>query len=177
MVPQLLSESRYYGFHCDNKQYSEMAETKVKNLLYHQVRVVKNIWEEEDEGGKVRFARVQTYGDTTHTFVERSGYKGLFLPGKHQARLLAADISLLKATRLRSTRTLCWPGCPSLRSTTSTTSWGTSRSSPWTTRPGGTSGTSSSTGSGRLTTLRSTQSTRLFAQSSSPTTKRPSRCR
>ena len=45
------------------------------------MRVVKNIWEEEDEGGKVRFARVQTYGDTTHTFVERSGYKGLFLPG------------------------------------------------------------------------------------------------
>ena len=42
---------------------------------------MKNIWEEEDEGGKVRFARVQTYGDTTHTFVERSGYKGLFLPG------------------------------------------------------------------------------------------------
>lgn len=23
----------------------------------------------------------QTYGDTTHTFVERAGYKGLFLPG------------------------------------------------------------------------------------------------
>ena len=45
------------------------------------VKVVKDVWEEEDEGGKVRFARVQTYGDTTHTFVERSGYKGLFLPG------------------------------------------------------------------------------------------------
>ena len=68
-----------------------MAETKVKNLLCHQVRVVKNIWEEEDEGGKVRFARVQTYGDTTHTFVERSGYKGLFLPGG--ARLYPADCS------------------------------------------------------------------------------------
>ena len=39
------------------------------------------MWEESDEGGKVRFAKVQTYGDTTHTFVERSGYKGLFLPG------------------------------------------------------------------------------------------------
>jgi len=45
------------------------------------VKIVKDIWEEEDEGGKVRFAMVQTYGDTTHTFVERKGYKGLFLPG------------------------------------------------------------------------------------------------
>jgi len=45
------------------------------------VKVVKDVWEETDEGGRVRFAKVQTYGDTTHTFVERSGYKGLFLPG------------------------------------------------------------------------------------------------
>ena len=42
---------------------------------------MKDIWSEEDDGGKVRFAKVQTYGDTTHTFIERAGYKGLFLPG------------------------------------------------------------------------------------------------
>jgi len=57
------------------------------------VKVVKDVWEESDEGGKVRFAKVQTYGDTTHTFVERSGYKGLFLPGykphPHKDLLLA----------------------------------------------------------------------------------------
>merc|ERR1711909_184031 len=45
------------------------------------VKVVKDVWTEEDDGGKVRFATVQTYGDTTHTFVERAGNKGLFLPG------------------------------------------------------------------------------------------------
>lgn len=45
------------------------------------VKVVKDIWSEEDEGGKVRFATIQTYGDTTHTLVERKGYSGLFLPG------------------------------------------------------------------------------------------------
>ncbi|XP_064095017.1 4-hydroxyphenylpyruvate dioxygenase-like [Macrobrachium nipponense] len=44
-------------------------------------KIVKDIWEEKDEFGKVRFAVVQTYGDTTHTFVERGNYKGLFLPG------------------------------------------------------------------------------------------------
>ena len=86
--------------------------------MMFQVKVVKDIWTEEDEGGKVRFATVQvhnlgyiiinqmnchvkdfqslnhhfrkdlkqlplfqTYGDTTHTFVERQKFNGLFLPG------------------------------------------------------------------------------------------------
>ena len=44
--------------------------------------MVREIWEERDNYGKVRFARVQTYGDTTHTFIELpQDYKGLFLPG------------------------------------------------------------------------------------------------
>lgn len=34
-----------------------------------------------DEFGKVRMARIRTYGDTTHTLIQRSGYKGPFLPG------------------------------------------------------------------------------------------------
>ncbi|KAK2723246.1 hypothetical protein QYM36_001798, partial [Artemia franciscana] len=43
--------------------------------------IVRDIWEETDESGTVRFATVQTYGDTTHTLVERGAYNGLFLPG------------------------------------------------------------------------------------------------
>nr|XP_026692399.1 4-hydroxyphenylpyruvate dioxygenase [Ciona intestinalis] len=46
-----------------------------------EVAVVKDVWTESDENGSVNFAIVKTYGDTTHTLVERSGYKGLFLPG------------------------------------------------------------------------------------------------
>ena len=34
-----------------------------------------------DEGGTVRSATIATYGDTVHTFVDRSGYEGPFLPG------------------------------------------------------------------------------------------------
>jgi len=45
------------------------------------VHIVRDIWQEEDEFGVVRFATVQTYGDTTHTFIERGSYSGLFLPG------------------------------------------------------------------------------------------------
>ncbi len=34
-----------------------------------------------DENGEVVLASIQTYGDTIHTFVERSNYTGPFLPG------------------------------------------------------------------------------------------------
>ncbi|XP_033119366.1 4-hydroxyphenylpyruvate dioxygenase-like isoform X3 [Anneissia japonica] len=44
-------------------------------------KIVCEIWKEQDDDGVVRYATVQTYGDTTHTFVERSDYNGCFLPG------------------------------------------------------------------------------------------------
>jgi 4-hydroxyphenylpyruvate dioxygenase len=34
----------------------------------------------EDDNGHVVLASVRTYGDTIHTFVERSAFKGAFLP-------------------------------------------------------------------------------------------------
>jgi 4-hydroxyphenylpyruvate dioxygenase len=37
--------------------------------------------EVSDEHGSVRLATIATYGDTLHTFVERAGYSGAFLPG------------------------------------------------------------------------------------------------
>ena len=60
------------------------------------VKVVKEIWEEEDKEGKCRFAMVQTYGETTHTFVERKDYKGLFLPGYQKPRVKDALLPTLK---------------------------------------------------------------------------------
>ena len=42
--------------------------------------VVKDVHQETDEFGSVRLATVQTFGDTTHTFVERSAFNGLYLP-------------------------------------------------------------------------------------------------
>jgi 4-hydroxyphenylpyruvate dioxygenase len=35
----------------------------------------------EDEGGRVKVATIQTYGQTTHTLIERGQYHGAFLPG------------------------------------------------------------------------------------------------
>ncbi|XP_037970847.2 4-hydroxyphenylpyruvate dioxygenase [Plutella xylostella] len=51
-------------------------------------KVVKDIWEEKDENGVVRMAVLKTYGDNTHTLIDRSKYKGSFLPGY---QLLPAD--------------------------------------------------------------------------------------
>ncbi|KAH0556005.1 hypothetical protein GP486_006053 [Trichoglossum hirsutum] len=36
---------------------------------------------QEDGGGQVILATIKTYGDTTHTFIERRNYRGIFLPG------------------------------------------------------------------------------------------------
>ncbi len=38
----------------------------------------------KDDNGQVVLASIATYGDTIHTFVERSNYDGLFLPGFRQ---------------------------------------------------------------------------------------------
>ena len=35
----------------------------------------------EDEHGKVVIARIKAYGDTVHSFIDRSNYSGAFLPG------------------------------------------------------------------------------------------------
>ncbi|HYZ29281.1 MAG TPA: 4-hydroxyphenylpyruvate dioxygenase [Thermoleophilaceae bacterium] len=47
-----------------------------------------------DDNGHVRLATIATYGETLHTFVDRSAYKGAFLPG-YQAREAGADSGML----------------------------------------------------------------------------------
>lgn len=34
-----------------------------------------------DQYGSIRLATIKTYGDTTHTLIERGSYNGVFLPG------------------------------------------------------------------------------------------------
>jgi len=50
----------------------------------------------KDENGSVWLATVQTYGDTTHTFVDRSNYKGCFLPGYRAHHLKEAFNTMVK---------------------------------------------------------------------------------
>ncbi|KAF9899677.1 hypothetical protein EC991_008459 [Linnemannia zychae] len=44
-------------------------------------RSVQAPYELKDEHGSVWLATIATYGDTEHTFVQRNGYKGIFMPG------------------------------------------------------------------------------------------------
>ncbi|XP_063050594.1 4-hydroxyphenylpyruvate dioxygenase [Engraulis encrasicolus] len=53
----------------------------VKKAIERGAIIVKEPHVIEDKFGKVKLAVLQTYGDTTHTFVERMGYGGLFMPG------------------------------------------------------------------------------------------------
>nr|XP_046267576.1 4-hydroxyphenylpyruvate dioxygenase [Scatophagus argus] len=54
----------------------------VKTAKERGAVIVKEPWVEQDSHGRVKYAVVQTYGDTTHTLIEHlSPYKGLFLPG------------------------------------------------------------------------------------------------
>src|SRR3954447_12363788 len=57
---------------------------------------VRRPWEASDEHGTVRLASIATYGETLHTFVDRSQYRGAFLPGyaARAAGVAATDAGL-----------------------------------------------------------------------------------
>jgi 4-hydroxyphenylpyruvate dioxygenase len=57
------------------------AEHAYRYAVRHGARGVREPWEETDESGTVRMSTIATYGDTLHTFVQRDGYEGAFLPG------------------------------------------------------------------------------------------------
>jgi 4-hydroxyphenylpyruvate dioxygenase len=58
-------------------------------------RGVREPWEESDEHGTVRFATIAAYGETLHTFVDRSAYHGPFIPGYAARERTAGDAGLL----------------------------------------------------------------------------------
>lgn len=61
------------------------AEHAYRYAVQHGARGVREPWEESDGDGSVRMATIATYGETLHTFVERDGYAGAFLPGYNAA--------------------------------------------------------------------------------------------
>ncbi|XP_026327589.1 4-hydroxyphenylpyruvate dioxygenase-like [Hyposmocoma kahamanoa] len=57
----------------------------VKKAKEGGAEIVKGVTEEGDENGKVRYAVLKTYGDNTHTLIDRSKYTGILLPGYQPA--------------------------------------------------------------------------------------------
>ncbi|XP_026327167.1 4-hydroxyphenylpyruvate dioxygenase-like [Hyposmocoma kahamanoa] len=83
--PEMTDFNREISLHGD---FVKDVAFQVENLDYifnyakkQGAVVVKDLWEEKDEFGVVRMATIKTYGDNTHTLVDRSKYKGDFLPG------------------------------------------------------------------------------------------------
>jgi 4-hydroxyphenylpyruvate dioxygenase len=57
---------------------------------------VREPWEEQDEHGTIRFATIEAYGETLHTFVDRSQYGKAFRPGyTPRDGSAATDVGLL----------------------------------------------------------------------------------
>jgi 4-hydroxyphenylpyruvate dioxygenase len=57
------------------------AEYAYRASVERGARGVREPWELSDEHGTVKLATIATYGETLHTFVQREGYGGAFLPG------------------------------------------------------------------------------------------------
>ena len=56
--------------------------------------------EDTDEHGAVRRAGVCTYGETIHSFIDRSRYRGPFLPGYVEDRIQGPDAGLLRVDHI-----------------------------------------------------------------------------
>jgi 4-hydroxyphenylpyruvate dioxygenase len=71
-------------------------EHAYKYAIEHGAKSVTEPHEVSDEDGTVRLATIETYGETLHTFVDRSDYRGPFLPG-YQQRERGEDSGMLWA--------------------------------------------------------------------------------
>lgn len=55
-----------------------------------------------DKDGKVIMAVLQTYGETTHTLIQRSSYQGAFLPGYRASTVVDPIANFLPAISLEA---------------------------------------------------------------------------
>jgi 4-hydroxyphenylpyruvate dioxygenase len=64
------------------------------HAIEHGAHGVQEPHDLTDAHGSVRVATITTYGETLHTFVDRSNYKGAFVPG-YEARDVGSDSGML----------------------------------------------------------------------------------
>ena len=90
---------RHAAHHGDGVKVIALSVPSVENAYREATargaKGVREPWEESDEHGTIRFATIETYGETLHTFVDRSQYKGPFMPGYVARDHSAGDVGLL----------------------------------------------------------------------------------
>jgi 4-hydroxyphenylpyruvate dioxygenase len=64
------------------------------HAIEHGATAIQEPHDVSDDNGRVRLATIATYGETLHTFVDRTQYKGVFMPG-YDARDIGADSAML----------------------------------------------------------------------------------
>jgi 4-hydroxyphenylpyruvate dioxygenase len=101
---QLREMARHQTMHGDAVKDVAFEVDDVEAVYLEAVRngavPVKAPRREEDMDGEVITATVKTYGDTTHTLVERRNYRGAFLPGFRRAAV--TQPSLLPEVKLEA---------------------------------------------------------------------------
>ena len=90
---------RHQASHGDGVKVIALSVPDVAHA-YHEATTrgakgVREPWEETDEHGTIRFATIETYGETHHTFVDRSDYKGAFRPHYAARTAASSDVGLL----------------------------------------------------------------------------------
>ncbi|KAJ3022628.1 hypothetical protein HKX48_005690 [Thoreauomyces humboldtii] len=85
---------RDVAFACDDARAIYAAAVK------RGARSVREPWVEKDDDGEVVMATIATYGNVEHTFVQRTAYKGRFLPGYAAPKFEDPLLKLLPATKL-----------------------------------------------------------------------------
>jgi 4-hydroxyphenylpyruvate dioxygenase len=90
--------SRHHAEHGDGVKVVALAvpdaEDAYRVAVRRGARGLREPWEASDDHGTVRMASIATYGETVHTFVEREGYSGAFMPG-FESRADGEDEALL----------------------------------------------------------------------------------
>jgi 4-hydroxyphenylpyruvate dioxygenase len=90
---------RHVARHGDGVKVIALSVPSVENAYREATargaKGVREPWEESDEHGTIRFATIETYGETLHTFVDRSDYHGAFKPGFEVREHSAGDVGLL----------------------------------------------------------------------------------
>ncbi|XP_050511303.1 4-hydroxyphenylpyruvate dioxygenase isoform X2 [Diabrotica virgifera virgifera] len=71
----------YKGLETGDRNYVQHVVRQNNRAKSQGAKILRDIWEEADFEGIVRYALIQTYGDTTHTLIDKSLYRGQFLPG------------------------------------------------------------------------------------------------